>query len=85
VEEYLQELTDSGASFASKAADTVREYAHGAQKTVQDAAKSATDTVKAGYAFAEETVQKRPVESLAVCFGAGLITGVVVGLMLRSR
>jgi ElaB/YqjD/DUF883 family membrane-anchored ribosome-binding protein len=30
-------------------------------------------------------IQERPVESLAVGFGAGLITGVIIGLVLRSR
>jgi ElaB/YqjD/DUF883 family membrane-anchored ribosome-binding protein len=30
-------------------------------------------------------VKERPVESVAVCFGAGVLAGVVLGLMLRSR
>lgn len=85
VERYLEELTNNGATIVSQAAETVRGYAHSAQDAVQDAAQHASETVKSGYAMTESVVQKRPVESLAVCFGAGLITGVVVGVMLRSR
>lgn len=85
VEQYLEELTNNGSSVVAKAAETVREYAHTAQESVQDAAKQAADAVKTGYEKTEQAVQKRPLESLGVSFGAGLITGVVVGLMLRSR
>jgi ElaB/YqjD/DUF883 family membrane-anchored ribosome-binding protein len=34
---------------------------------------------------AQEIVQRRPMESLAVCFGSGLLAGVILGLMMRSR
>jgi uncharacterized protein YjbJ (UPF0337 family) len=85
VEQYLEELTNNGASMAAKAAEVVRDYAHSAQQSVQDAAKQATESAKAGYRATEQAVQRRPVESLAVCFGAGVITGVVVGLLVRSR
>jgi uncharacterized protein YjbJ (UPF0337 family) len=85
VERVLEELTNHGASVISKAAESVREYAESAQDTVQGAARQAVDAARAGYQRTEETIQSRPVESLAICFGAGLITGVVLGLMLRSR
>lgn len=85
VEQYLEQLTDSGASMVSQAAATARNYAHTAQEAVHDAARQASQAIHSGYERTERTVQKHPLESLAVCFGTGLITGVVVGLMLRSR
>jgi hypothetical protein len=30
-------------------------------------------------------VRERPAESLAVCFGVGVITGVVISLLFRGR
>jgi ElaB/YqjD/DUF883 family membrane-anchored ribosome-binding protein len=30
-------------------------------------------------------VRRRPVESVAVAFGAGIVTGVLVGLFLQSK
>ena len=70
VEEYLQEISGGAAS----AAATVRDYA-----------QHASDQVRAGYTKADRFVRDRPGESLLVCFGVGLITGVVIALSLRSR
>ena len=85
IEQYLQEMTGSAASAIGTAAETVRDYAQHASETVQRTAKQAADQVRAGYNEAKRFVRDRPGESLAVCFGAGLITGVVIGLLLRSR
>jgi len=41
--------------------------------------------MRQGYEEAEKVVRQRPAESVAVCFGAGVLVGVFVGLMLRSR
>ena len=70
IEQYLQEISGGAAS----AAAAVRDYA-----------QHASDQVHAGYDQAERFVRDRPGESLLVCFGVGLITGVVIALSLRSR
>ena len=70
IEQYLQEMSGSAAS---------------AIGTVRDCAQHAADQVRAGYDGAERFVRDRPGESLLVCFGVGLITGVVIALSLRSR
>ena len=70
IEQYLQEISGSAAS----AVGTARDYA-----------QHASDQVCAGYAKADRFVRDRPGESLLVCFGVGLITGVVIALSLRSR
>ena len=85
VERYLEELAGDGASMLGRAAETVRNYAAGATGSAQDIAQQTAEAVRAGYNKTEEVVRRRPVESLAVCFGVGLITGVVVGLLVRSR
>ena len=43
------------------------------------------ESMRARYEDAEGMIRDRPLESIAVTFGAGLITGVVLGLVLRSR
>ena len=85
IEQYLQEMSGSAASAIGTAAETVRDYAQHAAETVQHTAKQAADRVHAGYDEAERFVRDRPGESLLVCFGVGLITGVVIALSLRSR
>jgi uncharacterized protein YjbJ (UPF0337 family) len=70
IEKYLEEISGGAASAAA---------------TVCDYAQHASDQVHAGYDQAERFVRDRPGESLLVCFGLGLITGVVIALSLRSR
>lgn len=85
VEHYLEELSANGASAISQATETVRDYAQHAAERVQESSKQAAETVRHGYEEAERVVRQRPAESVAVCFGAGVLVGVVVGMMLRSR
>ena len=81
----LKEMSGSAASAIGTAAETVRDYAQHASDTVQHTAKQAAGQVRAGYDEAERFVRDRPGESLLVCFGVGVITGVVIALSLRSR
>ena len=85
IEQYLQEVSGSAASAIGTAAATVRDYAQHASETVQHTAKQAADQVRAGYNEAGRFVRDLPGESLLVCFGVGLIAGVVIALSLRSR
>ncbi len=82
---YLQELSGSAASATGTAAKTISDQAQHASETVQQLATQAADQVRSGYHEAERFVRDRPGASLAVCFGAGVITGIVLALSLRSR
>lgn len=85
IELHLQEWYGGAGSAIGTAEEAVRDYAQHASETVQHTARQAADGVRAGYDEAERFVRSRPGESLLVCFGVGLITGVVIGLALRSR
>lgn len=85
VERYLEQLAANGASAVGRATETMKEYTQQAAESVQHSAKRAADSVRGGYIQTGRFVRERPVESLAVCFGVGLITGIVAGLMLRSK
>lgn len=85
VEHYLEEVSANGASMLSQASETVRDYAQQAAEKVQESSKQAADTMRHGYEEAEKVVRQRPAESVAVCFGAGVVVGVLVGLLLRSK
>jgi uncharacterized protein YjbJ (UPF0337 family) len=85
IEQYLQEMSGSAASAIGTATAAVRDYAQHASETVQHTAKQAADQVHAGYDKAGRFVRDRPGESLLICFGVGLIAGVVIALSLRSR
>jgi uncharacterized protein YjbJ (UPF0337 family) len=85
VESYLENAADDGASMVSKATEALISQAQHAADAAQHTAERAVDSARAGYIQTERLVRNRPVESLAVCFGAGLITGVVIGLLTRSK
>jgi uncharacterized protein YjbJ (UPF0337 family) len=85
IERYLQEVSGSAASAIGTAAEAVCDYAQHVSETVQHTAEQAAGQVRAGYSEAERFVRARPGESLLVCFGVGLITGVVIASSLRSR
>ena len=85
IEQFFAQFSSDGASAVSRAGETVRAYAQQAAETVQETSQQAAKSAREGYAEVENMVRQRPAESLAVCLGVGVITGVVVGLLLRSR
>lgn len=85
IEHYLDEISTNGASAIGQAAETVREYAHQAAGAVQESSKKAAETMRHGYEEAEKVIRDRPAESAAVCFGVGMVVGVLLGLTLRAR
>ena len=85
IEQFFEQFNSSGASAVSQAGETVRVFAQQAAETVQEKSKQAAASVREGYAEVETLVRQRPAQSLAVCFSVGMITGVVIGLLSRSR
>ena len=85
IEQFFDQFTADGAGTISRAGETVRAYAQQAADSVQETSHNAAASVREGYAEVEDMVRQRPAESLAVCFGVGVVTGVVVGLLFRSR
>lgn len=85
IEDYLNSATASGASAIGAGAEAMKDYFNTAAESVRDTAHDAMESVRVGYDETEELVRRRPMESLAVCFGAGLIAGVIVTLVMRSK
>ena len=85
IEQYLQGVSGDAVSAIGTAVETVRDYAQNASESVQHTAKHAADRVRAGYTEADRFVRDRPGKSLLVCFGVGLVAGVVIAFSLRSR
>jgi len=85
IERYLHEVAGSASSAFGTVAEAVYGSAQHASESLQHTVKHAADQVRAGYDGTERFVRDRPGVSLAVCFGVGVITGVVTALLLRSR
>ena len=52
---------------------------------VAEEVRQGYDSFRQGYAEAERVVQNRPGQAMAIAFGAGLLVGVGVSLLLRDR
>ena len=85
IEAYLQGAAAGGASVVDQTKEAVVDTACRTRESAQEMANRATESARAGYMQTEQVVRNRPIESLAVCFGAGLITGVVIGLLTGSK
>ena len=85
IEQFFEQFGSDGAATVGRAGETVRAYAQQATESVQQKSKQAADAVREGYVDVEKMVQQRPAESLAVCFGVGVIAGVVLALVCRTR
>ena len=83
VEHFLEELTSNGASSIGQATEAVREYATQVATETSKRAAEATESVRKGYQEAEKMIRERPTESAAVCFGTGVLVGVLLGLVIR--
>lgn len=85
VERELDELIRNQASVVTRVADNLRDVADHASDRAKEGYQQVSQKVRDGYVSAEKTVQQRPLESVAVAFGTGLIAGVIVGLVARSK
>lgn len=83
--ETIAETLDKIVAESTSRMEDMRHYAaqagHRAQETYDELARR----LQHGYTEAEHMVQRNPARSVGVAFGAGLLAGVVVGLVLRSR
>ena len=85
IEQFFEQLSSDGAATFGRAGETARTGVQQAADAVREKSQQAAASVREGYAEVERMVRERPAESLAVCFGAGVITGVVVILLWRWR
>jgi uncharacterized protein YjbJ (UPF0337 family) len=85
VEEFLAEAVKGGETMVQHAVDTAREYADHAAEAARKGYDEVSARVSTGIDQAQQVVRRNPMESVAVAFGAGLIAGVVTGLILKSR
>ena len=65
--------------------ETVQERSKQAAESLRRNYGQASEQMRQRYQEAEEMIKDRPAESAAVCFGVGMLVGVILGLTLRSR
>jgi uncharacterized protein YjbJ (UPF0337 family) len=85
IESFLDEAVAGGSTIVKQAMDTAKDYAGQAGQAARRGYEQVATGVSSGVEHAQDVVRRSPMESIMVAFGAGLIAGVVTGLVLKSR
>jgi uncharacterized protein YjbJ (UPF0337 family) len=81
IESYLEGLTSEGGSRMEQARHLGEQAAH----RLREGTREASDMAMQRYEQAQQMIQQHPMQTLATCFGIGVLTGVLVGMTMRSR
>jgi uncharacterized protein YjbJ (UPF0337 family) len=85
IENSLDEISQQGSAFVNRLTESAQELAADAAQGVQQAAQHVYEAAQSGFEETQQLIRRRPMEALSVCFGIGLLSGVIVGLIIRSR
>jgi uncharacterized protein YjbJ (UPF0337 family) len=85
IKRVINELSEEYGGVLDQAKQAARDYASQANDAMHDTADRVRDQAREGYDQANQLVRRRPAESVAVAFGTGLLVGLVIGLISRSR
>lgn len=83
VEKFIDEIVGDSEGMYDRVASTAREYTDQAGQALREGYDRTASQMSEGYRQAEQSIKRNPVESIAVAFGVGIVSGVLVGLMLR--
>src|SRR5690606_18851538 len=81
IEKTLRSWSEKSSGLLGSASEAVQ----GAAQSAQEYAGQAREMASEQYDRAQDLVRQRPAESLVVAFGAGVLLGVVVGVICRSK
>ncbi len=85
ISQYLEEISSREASTTTKSMQAARDYAERAGAALQTAGSRVSEGFRTGYTGAEHAIRERPGQTLIAAFGAGVIVGTIVGLLMRPR
>lgn len=81
----VQQVSDKTTQYAQQAAETVRENYDHLTDAAQRGYEQLSDAASRGYDSTVKAVTNRPLESVAIALGCGVLTGLIVGLSLASK
>ncbi|CAN5891029.1 CsbD family protein [soil metagenome] len=83
--ESIEKFIDGLATEGSSALESAQSLAHQATDRMREGYDTMSAEARHRYEMAEDMVRQRPGQSVATAFGVGLVVGVLVGLVMRSR
>ena len=84
IESYLDKLASQGSSTVSSAVESVGSYAQEVTHRLRDHYGDVSEQAREGYYTAQDAIGRNPLPWMAVAFGVGVLTGVLVTGMSSS-
>jgi uncharacterized protein YjbJ (UPF0337 family) len=85
IESFLDSCCRSTESAVNRVTDTASEYAGMAGKAVRENYDQFAADAQRGYTATMKSMRRRPLESVAIALGAGVLAGIAVGLAISKR
>jgi uncharacterized protein YjbJ (UPF0337 family) len=83
--DVAQRVSDTATQYASQAAEVVRDNYENLSNAAHRGYEQVSEAASRGYDSTVKTVSNRPLESVAIALGCGVLTGLVVGLSMASK
>ena len=84
VEAFLDDAFSTAQSSFQQARDAAAEYSQQAGEAFRENYDHLAVEARRGYETTMKSVSRRPLESIAIALGAGVLTGLIVGLSMSS-
>lgn len=84
IESFIGDCCQTTSDTMNRLQERASEYAHQAGDAVRENYDYLASGAKQGYDYTLRSMSRRPVESVAIALGAGLLAGLVVGLSMTA-
>ncbi len=84
VEAFLNDAGQATENIAHRISEGASQYASQAQEALSENYEHLAEGAQRGYDYTMKTVSRRPMESVAIALGAGVLAGLMIGLSMSS-
>lgn len=84
IEAFLSDCCQSTSDTVNRISEKAGEYAHQASDMMRENYDYLASGARQGYDYTVKSMSRRPIESVAIALGAGVLAGLVVGLSMSS-
>jgi len=85
VEAFLNDAGQVTENVAQRISDTATQYASQASEVISENYEHMAEGAQQGYDYTMKAVSRRPLESVAIALGAGMLAGLMIGLSMASK
>ena len=85
ISSFISDCCESAGTTYSQVANRAAHYADAAGEAIRENYDRVASEARKGYDYTAQSVGRRPIESLALAVGTGILAGIVLGLSMTSR